>query len=234
MGLRDFFKKKNVLDERIVSKKADVDALIKKAMEDDRYSLFEFKPIIEMLQRCESINSYEKYEFFYNLINGWDSISSISRNSGEYINEEMVNHPESILGIHRAFLGNMEYNDGIPSNSNLNSIMKDGLINNGHSMQGAVVDTPSLALTVSPLDTITGFINLVGSYKSNNVIVLLEFPRDKVEDDLHFKDGSFDVYIEKDGLRYINPKYILGAIVKDDGKDCFYSREQLLNHGIVK
>lgn len=234
MNFTNFFKKKK-LDSRIVEKKLELEKILKQALIDNRYSLYEFDYLKDLLTRSEGINDYEKYELFYKMIGGWDQICKLTRDSGNFINDKMKNK-DMILGIHRSNLGDMELTDGILSNVNLASIMNDGLINNGHGMQGGISNVPSVSLTVSPLEGVSGFINLVSNYKNNNVVILLEFPRELLDEDLHFinDESASKIYLEKDGIRYINPDYILGSIVKHDGIDEFYSKEQLMSVKVSK
>ncbi len=232
MGIKDFFRRKSSLDDRIILRKEDLDGILTQAREENRFSLFEFYTIADTLKRCEKLNDPEQYEFFYDIAEGWDKSCHLSRETGEYINRLMSKQTDSLLAIHRTDLGVLEYNNGIPTNDNLHSIMKDGLINNGHALQGGYQEVPSLSLTTTPLNHLGDVINLVGSYKNNNIVVLLQFPKDLVNNDLSFKnrDGMQKIYKKDGSILYIQPEYILGAIVKNDyGLDEFYSREQLLS-----
>ncbi len=227
MGIRDLFKRNKKLDSRILEKKKIIEEIIAKANNEGRFSLFEFLCVQNMLGKCEELNDYEKYMFFYDLVSGWDSKCYLTRSAGEYINEQM-NSVDNVLAIHRTNLGEIEDRDGLPFNSNLNSIMSEGLINNGHGMQGAFDANPSLALTTSPIKGFSDLINLVSSYKSNNVIVLLQFPKELVSDDLSFKTKE-PFYNKRGNLNYIDPNYILGAIVKrENDLDELYTKEELL------
>lgn len=227
MKFRDLFNRNKKLDSRILEKKKTIEGIIAKANKEGRFSLYEFLCVQETFKKCEELNDYEKYMFFYDLVSGWDSKCHLTRSAGEYINEQM-NSVDNVLAIHRANLGEIEDREGIPFNSNLNSIMSEGLINNGHGMQGAFDANPSLALTTSPMKGFSDLINLVSSYKSNNVTVLLQFPKELVSDDLSFKTKE-PFYTKKDNLNYIDPNYILGAIVKrENDLDELYTRDELL------
>ena len=231
MGFRDWFKRKDTLDPKIVAKKQEIETILNKAFDDGRYSFFEFDRIKEILAKCEKINKYDKYEFFFDLAQGWDKECRLSRATGEQINAFMRDG-SNVTAIHRTDVGRITSKDGLPNNKNINSIMNEGLINNGHAMQGAYTDIPPLSLTTSPLITFGDLINLVGSYKNNNVTVILQYPRELVTNDLHFTSEELGrKFYGSDGKEHvIEPEYIMGVIVKSkEGLDEFYSREQLLN-----
>ncbi len=231
MGFRDWFKKKETLDPKIAKKKEELAAILNKAFDEGRYSFFEFDRIKEILAKCEKINKYDKYEFFFNLAQGWDEQCNLSRAAGEQINTFMRDE-SNVTAIHRTDVGRITTKEGLPNNRVINAIMKDGLINNGHAMQGAYTGLPPLSLTTSPLITFGDLINLVGSYKNNNVTVILQFPRDLVTNDLHFTSPELGrkFYNMEDNVHVIDPDYVMGVIVKSkDGLDEFYSREQLLS-----
>ena len=231
MGFRDWFKKKDTLDPKIAKKKEELAAILNKAFDDGRYSFFEFDRIKEILAKCEKINKYDKYEFFFDLAHGWDEQCNLSRTAGEQINTFMRDE-SNVTAIHRTDVGRITTKEGLPNNKNINSIMNEGLINNGHAMQGAYTDIPPLSLTTSPLITFGDLINLVGSYKNNNVTIILQYPRELVTDDLHFTSEELGkkFYSGEGKEHVIEPEYVMGVIVKSkDGLDEFYSREQLLS-----
>ena len=228
MGLKNFIQRFKPLDSRIAEKKEIMKKIIEKAKEDDRWSFFEFDYVQEYLVKCEKLNDYDRYEFFFDIAKGRDHDCKFKRATGLSLNADLRDK-SSIHAIHRSFLGRMEEKDGIPYNNLLVSIMTDGLINNGHGMQGAFDKEPGLSLTTSPLTSFGELINLVSSYKGNNVVVLLKFPKEMVNEELSFI-GDNDIYIRKNNLIYINPEYIMGAIVKNRGSlDEFYTRDEIAN-----
>ncbi|MBR4693602.1 MAG: hypothetical protein IKP07_02210 [Bacilli bacterium] len=226
MNLKEWIKSKRSLDKKIIEKRAHVADTVLVAMAEDRYSFFEFDFSRDLLKRMERLNDYGKYEFFYNLMAGWDEVCNFDRETGEYLNSLFAD-PNYVTAIHRAYLGPVRDIDGVPSNENIKSIVEDGLINNGHGMQGVFDDIPSLSLTTTPMTSFGDLINLVGSYKDNNVTVILQFPTEEVDVDLSFKGK--DVYINNGGVSYIDPKYIKGVVIKQEGsRDKYYSKEELL------
>ena len=230
MGFRDWFKRKDTLDPKIAKKKEELAAILNKAFDEGRYSFFEFDRIKEILEKCEKINKYDKYEFFFNLAKGWDEQCNLSRAAGEQINTFMRDE-SNVTAIHRTDVGRITTKEGLPNNRVINAIMKDGLENHGHELQGAFMDLPPLSLTTTPLITFGDLINLVGSYKNNNVTIILQYPRELVTNDLHFTSEELGrKFYNMDGdVHVIDPDYVMGVIVKSkDDLDEFYSREQLL------
>jgi hypothetical protein len=204
------------IDKRIIVIKEEIKIIIAKALEDGRFSFFEFKYVKELLQKCEALYDYDKFLYFYNLIKDWDEKCNLSRNSGEFL-ESLLRDENSTIAIHRA---NLDI-------ANLVNIMEEGLINNGHAMQGVSNNgAPALSLTTTPVTSFSKLINVLGSYKNNNVIVVLKFPKEIVDKSLNAKEG---IYIKKNDLYYINPNYIEGTIIKQEkGLDKYYSKEELL------
>ena len=228
MGLKNIFLRKR-LDPRIEELKSKIEKTIMTAQMEQRFSFFEFNDVAETLKRCEQLNDAEKYNFFYDLSSNWDKHCHLSRKAGELINRLSKKDSNVTLAIHRTYLGPIKEKNGIPSTEILNSIMQNGLINNGHAMQGATTQTPLLSLTTSPLYSMGDMINLLASYKGSNGTILLAFPKDKVDKDLDFINNSEKViYRKENNINYIRPEYILGAILKQDGGlDKYYTKEQL-------
>jgi hypothetical protein len=225
MNLREWIKSKRSLDKKIIEKRAHVADTVLVAMAEDRYSFFEFDFSRDLLKRMERLNDYGKYEFFYNLMAGWDEVCNFDRETGEYLNSLFAD-PNYVTAIHRGYLGPINPNE-VMANSNISDIMNLGLINNGHGMQGVFDDIPSLSLTTTPMTSFGDLINLVGSYKDNNATVVLQFPTEEVDSDLSFKGE--DVYVKRNGISYIDPKYVKGIIVKqENARDKYFSREELL------
>ena len=218
------------IDPRIISKEMEIEERIDDAIKNNRYSAFCFDTFRKPLYTFKSQNDYEKYEMFYEMILEYDQRCKLPYEVGNMINSVMKD-PNYTAAIHRTYIGNIEYVDGMPTNSILSSIMSDGLINNGHLSSGGYTDDPSLALATSSLSGIGDLANLFFSYKNNNVTILFRFPEKLVNKDLDFRDAfaSSEIYERKNEKYYIKPEYILGVIVKEDQQDKFYSREQLLS-----
>ena len=168
----------------------------------------------------------DNMEIVYDILSGWDKECKIPKDVGEFLNQ-ISNDPENAVAIHRTHM----YEE---SNVLIEKIAKEGLINNGHIMSsGAGGGIPSLSLTLSPLVGMTGFINLVGSYKNNNLTVIYSFPTNLVDKEtLEFKndDAIKQVYDFKNRV-YIKPEYIVGAIVKGkNGElDKFLTHDEMLS-----
>ena len=239
MKIRKLFRKKvnNKTDDRIVALEEKVKLMIEKAISEDRFSFFEFTEVHDTLEKVASLNDYDRYEFFFDIAKVWDENFKFSRETGNYINEICKNSEDDVLAIHRGNLGLIEYLNGNPKNDNVNDILTKGLINNGHAMQGAYNEIPSLALTTTPLNGLSGLINLVASYKNNNAIVVLKFPREYVDEELSFvSEESHNKIYNKDGIiSYIDPSYIMGIILKDeDGVFKIYDKDELLKNNHKK
>ncbi len=239
MKIRDLFKKKvnNKTDDRILALEEEVKIMIEKAISEDRFSFFEFTEVHDTLERVANLNDYDRYEFFFNVAKNWDDNFKFSRETGNYINEICKNSEDGVLAVHRSNLGPIEYLNGNPQNDNVNDILTMGLINNGHAMQGAYDEVPSLTLTTTPLDGLTGLINLVASYKNNNAIVILKFPKEYVDEELSFvSEESYKKIYNKDGIiSYIDPSYIMGIILKDeDGVFKIHDKDELLKNNHKK
>lgn len=237
MDIRKLFRKNKEVkpDSRIVECREEINERIRKAISEDRFTFFELYEIRDILDKAEKTNDFEKYKFFYDVTMQWDKVCKLSRDAGEMINNICENNKDKILAIHRTFLGEMDFDNNIPSNVNLSSILNDGLINNGHGMQGGFSKVPELSLTTSPLSGFGGFINMIGNYKNNNVTVILAFPKEEVDEDLSFinEDSSNKIYIKNGNLNMINPSYILGALIRNDsGIVEYYPKEVLLSKSI--
>lgn len=218
-------KQETKIDPRIAECKEEMNRIIIQAELDGRFSFYEFQVVQKALSKCENSNNYETYSMINEIITTWDQYCNLPRDVGEFINREMSDESK-VLAIHRTNIGPInDYRE----NRILNSIMENGLINMGHGMQGAFVATPSLTLTTTPLSFLEGLINLIGSYKGNNAVILLSFPADEVDDKLDFKVDSTMIYQKSGNTNYIKPEYILGAIIKKDHElDEYHTREDIL------
>ena len=218
-------KQEITIDPRITELKEEINRTIMQAELDGRFSFYEFQVVQNILSKCEKNNSFDKYSMINEMVSTWDRYCNLSRELGEYINREMLDESK-VLAIHRTNIGPI--ND-YKENPILNSIMEEGLMNMGHGMQGVFVERPSLALTTTPLSSLEGLINLIGSYKGNNAVILLSFPADEVDDKLDFKVDSTMIYQKSGNTNYIKPEYILGAIIKKDHElDEYHTREDIL------
>lgn len=184
---------------------------------NDEYSLFDASFV--------KLND-DNLETVYDILSGWDEVCKLPKDVGEFL-DQISSDSENAVAIHRTrmFEGN---------NILIESIAKDGLINNGHVMSsGADSGIPDLNLTLTPLDGMSGFINLVGSYKDNNLTIVYSFPTNLVDKKtLEFKneDAVNQIY-NFNGRAYIKPEYIVGAIIKGkNGElDKFITHDEMLS-----
>ena len=197
--------------------------IIDKDLLDNKYSLFSFDNVKDYLKKAQDLDNYDAYSYLFQILYEKNSWATISLSTGEYLNK-LIKDCDGVLGIHRANIGKIDYIDGIPTNINLSDIVNNGFINNGHLSSGVISKNPSMSLAVSPFYDINGLLNLVSSYKNNNVIILFQFPDDIMSKDLYFKVDPKNFY-QSDNC--VSPKYILGVIIKENNKFEFYSLEQL-------
>ena len=210
---------------KILDLKLKIYEIIGKDLLDNKYSLFSFDIVKDYLRKAQDLGNYNAYSYVFQTLYAINSVATISLSTGEYLNK-LIQDCNGVLGIHRTNVGKIDYIDGIPTNINLSDIVNNGFINNGHLSSGAVIENPSISLAVSPFYDIAGLLNLVSSYKNNNVIILFQFPNDIMSKDLHFKVDPKDFY-QLDNR--VSPKYILGVIIKENNRFEFYSLEQLTN-----
>ena len=114
--------------------------------------------------------------------------------------------------------------------------MNEGLKNYGHANAiggGAFSrDIPSLTLTMTPLKGLTGYINLISSYKSNDAIIFAFFPKQLVKEDGEIVEQSkySEVYDLSQYPPKIKTEHMMGVILKkDNGFDEFYTRDEVIN-----
>jgi hypothetical protein len=134
--------------------------------------------------------------------------------------------------IHRTNLGFDPDESGLQQNDILENIMNDGLMNSGHlNDNGAYDKKPLLTSTLSPLTGLSGVINLISSYKDNDVTIIVAFPKRIVNAEGNIINQS-DYSVVYDVSKYppkVKPEYIVGAILKKkNGLDEFYSREEII------
>ena len=210
----------------ILKFKLQIYEIINKDLANDKFSLFEFDVVKAFFREAQDLNNYDAYLYMFNAIRGWNDSSNINRETGEYLNN-LMKEKQGVLGIRRTNTGGFEYINGIPTNGELQDIMNNGVINNGHLSSGVVSDNPDLNLALSPFYSIDGIIFLVSSYKDNNSIILFQFPEEVVDKDLLFKIDPSDFYTSGDNC--ISPEYILGVLVKEENRITFYDKDQIMS-----
>lgn len=217
----------------IISK---IDVIKEDAKSKGRFSLFHTRWFNEKLNECIS---YEQIKYFYDLLKKWDGNCKIRYDVG--INIDNLAHNNLFL-IHRTKLYLKKGELGIPKNKDLLDIMNNGLINYGHgnARGGSAFSDypPSLRLTSTILNGITGYINLFSSYKENDCIILMCFPKNFINKEGDSVDREYFKYVysrEINGGYQVNSKYIYGAILKNNGEfDEFYTRNEIINKNTIK
>ena len=235
MSLFRFIKKRkekvdsHELDPRIIDMKRQIEEIINKSLIEDRYSVYSFDVSKDILRRCEEQNSFEKYEWFCSIIDRIDRKCTLSQETGEMINR-LMSDSDNYLAIHRGYLGRMDYIDGVAYNEKIDDIIHNGLIDYGAELQGMHSEYPSISQTCSKQETFGDLANLFNSYNDNNVIVLLRFPKNIVENDLYVsKENYEEIFTIKEKKKYIKPEFIIGMIVKEGKNMKYYSKDELLN-----
>ncbi len=221
----------NILERRKVRLLKQKIELCKKNMHNKgKFSLFNTKFAKEYLSKDLD---YEALKWIYDVITGWEEYNNIPYNVGESLDKLTE---ENIVMIHRTKLDLDKNKEGLEYNSKLLNIMSDGLINYGHANAvggGAYSnEPPSLTLTMTPLEGLTGYINLVSSYKENDIVIFAAFPKELLDKDGQIIDMSrySDIYDLSEYPPKIKKEYMLGALLKkDNGLDEFYTRDEIIN-----
>ena len=220
-----------------------IEAKKKAAEMNGKFSLFHAKTVIDTFNVTAS---YSAMKSIYDIIDSWEGYCNIPYNIGVSL-DKLVSNPNIVVCIHRTNLNLDRSASGIDPKEDLISIMESGLINYGHinaaGGPGFIKTLPDLSLTMTSLDGIGGYINLVAPYKNNDVIILAAFPKAKfdskgklisglVKSDGHivgFSKASKIYDLSKNGPK-VKSNFIIGAILKkDNGLDEFYTRDEIIN-----
>lgn len=206
-----------------------IEAIKLDAHNNGRFSLFDTKFSNDFLSKKLT---YEQLTNFYDIITNWDKHCNLPYEVGISIDKLAT---DNTVMIHRTHLGIDKNTEGYTDNNTLYNIMTEGLKNYGHLNAvggGAYLNTiPDLTLTMTPLDGITGYINLIGSYKSNDVTIITAFPKELVNEHGRIKGESnyYAVYDLSEEPPKVKPEYMIGAILKkNNGLDEFYSQEEII------
>lgn len=169
-------------------------------------------------------------DVYYDILKEWDDVCNLPIEIGEFINNELKNR-NYLIAFSRMYIEGLDRN-GDEVFDEINDIAKDGLINNGHvNSSGAVQELNSPSDCLTPLVGIEGWINLVGSYKKNNAIVIYSLPKACVDNECHIKHpGRAEmIYNFIDNKTYIKPELLVGMIIKNKGiSDIFLTRDDML------
>jgi len=208
----------------------------KNMQESNRFSLSHTQSFNDLLEKAKNYEiDYDKLKSIYDIFGSWDKYSTVPYDLGIWLDNETKN-PDTTLAIHRTNFPALDIED-LSKCEQLESIMNKGLVNYGHINVGGNVGIPEVALTMSPLSTATDFINLIGSYKDNNVTIIASFPSNIIDDECHFinknEETIQEIYNFEDenySVPFIKPEYIIGALIKNEkGIDTFLTRAELLN-----
>ena len=170
--------------------------------------------------------------FYFNWFNKLDNSETILPLDLGLFLEENVYDENNFLGMHKSYavVKQNVYEDEI-----LNSIMSQGLVNHGSSMQGAIIQgvvSPNKTVT-NINDPISASVGLLSNYRDAKGTILLSLPKKYINKQFDFVDPKYkdEIYdYDENGTCYIKPKYILGYVVSENGILTYYSRENLLEN----
>lgn len=208
--------------------KKKIDLIKENAHNKGKFSLFDAKFAEDIFNKN---TNYDYLNSMYDILKSWEDSCNLPYNIGISL-DRMTS--DNVVMFHRTNLGLDREKSGLEYDENLLSIMRDGLKNFGHLGSGGASNDNRipLDLTMTPLNGITGYINLVGSYKSNDVIILAVFPKKFVKDDGEVVNESnySDIYDLDDITPKVKKEYMLGVILKkDNGLDEFYTRDEVIS-----
>lgn len=198
---------------------------IKKHKKNGTYSIFK-----SSLFKSVSDKKTRKYllDIFFNI----DDNCNIPEYCGKML-DELYNNSNYVVGIHRTNLYDLDIDGSNVRSEMLETIANEGIINQGHLVSSGFYEKcPPLSRTLSDFKGIAGYINLFGSYKDNNAIIITAFPSEIVNEELEFKNNDYAplIYNFVGNSVYIKPEYIVGTIIKNEnGNDIYLSYEEMLN-----
>ena len=208
-----------------------VELLNKQHEENGFYSLLQTKYVQDyidkLLKSGDVKKTYIALKNFYDISLRLDSEVQINYQVGKII-DDIVSDKTSDVLIHRTNL----YLDENDTSNALKSIMENGLINYGHTnaMGGTAFlnMAPSLGLTTTPLNGLSGYINLLSSWHENDSIIIIKIPKGLLDSDFDYINEN-DIYNQLDGKYYIKPEYMVGNIVRKNNKlNKLYTKEEIL------
>lgn len=211
----------------ILKQKAEV--LKEKKHMEGKFSIFDTK----FAKNIEK-NGYSNYVF--DVFEDWNERCNIPLEAGLEL-YKLSENPDQLLAIHRTHICDFHNENGSVKSNDVVDIANNGLINNGHLSSGAYTEVPEPSYTLSPLSDLSGFINLVASYKQNNAVIIYSLPSNCVNEDLEFINSeSFKkIYNFDNGIVRIKPELIVGMILKNpNATDIFLTRDDMLNLGDTK
>lgn len=223
----------NIFEKRKISLlKQKIEAHKIDAHNHGRFSLFDAKFAVDSFNKTSNYDSAKSY---YEIIEEWDGKCNLSYEVGISLDKLAT---DNTVMIHRTRLGLDTTTEGLVQNYDLFCIMNDGLKNHGHGNAiggSAFSDTPpALTLTMTPLNGLSGYVNLLASYKANDVIIVAAFPKELVNDEGDITQGTnyHDIYDLSGSTPRVKKDYMVGAILKkDNGFDEFYLRDEVIMTG---
>lgn len=204
--------------------KDEIDLIKENAKREGRYSLFNSRFVKEIFDN-KKIN-YSGLRYYFDLIKEHDKNCKIPYNIGLSI--------DAFTEYNNIFVHRTKLNYENEESDELYSIMKDGLKNYGHTgvlAGGSTNINPNVTLTMTPLDGLAGYINLISSYKDNNTIVLAAFPKEIVDKEGNILTDYNEVYDNLEKEPTFKEKYMLGAFVKGNNELWdFYLKDQIIEN----
>ncbi len=196
-----------------------------------KYSLFSAKSLANYIRPS-------MVELTYEVIKEWDESCNLPIELGEFLDNISLDE-NNIVAFSRVYISKLEEKEKIIESDEIVSIATDGLANNGHvNSSGASQEVNSPSDVLSPLSGLEGWINIVGSYKRNNAVILYSIPSKIMDDTCHFTSNSASNYLynyDKYKVPHIKPEFLIGMIVKNNGApDLFLTRDDMLNMGQSK
>ncbi len=186
------------------------------------FSLFETN---EFARQFGEVKNKKQFAFLYTLYKANDDSHIISEELGKKL-KELENDPNYCYGVHRTY---MDLDGEV-----IKDVVSSGINATGHSAQGAFEENaPNPSLNFTPLNGLAGYINLLSSYKDNNIAIICKFPKDKVDKDLQLRNkNDFNgVYIKTPNGYVVSPENI-DCVVSFDGEERYptvHSKEEILN-----
>lgn len=210
--------------------KNKIEAIKQKEEQRGAFSLFHSKIVEDFINKA---TNYKGMKYAFDLIDSYTGKYNLPYNFGISL-EDFINRDDLVVCIHRTNMGLDADKPGIPKSDVLESIMKDGLRNFGHSNATggtAISDKlPDLTLTTTSINNLGGYINLITNYHENDTTVIMGFPTTLVNKSGNIIDGKGqEIYNTDSGTPTIKPEYIMGALLKkNNGFDEFYLKDEIL------
>lgn len=150
----------------------------------------------------------EDNEFMLNLAKEYDEYGYMSEELGREL-DDLFTDENYIIGIHRTGYNYMD-------DEMIDSIFSEGLINNGHIMQGGMTGNLDIERTVTLFDNFTllnGQLKAAHGYKGSQGCVIVKIPKSY----LNKSDGEVKpIYYKHDGVTKLLPEFVYGYVSVDN------------------